>query len=232
MVQFYVFNPYNPVLVSIVQTRNALCGFTAVFLLEDVSPMMLDFPWISVCSAQACFFSTQFVSLYLPELVPYVSFHSVCLNGPVVVCLSSTCWFSSYFLSGRFLLILVCFDQISCLQMFALGGYFLSVWFEPYVSFLPVSCLRVSNDVCLNWFKVSFQVSVWDDQLMYVWTEPCVSFCQRLLRVSISVCFSWCSLFLFCKCLSREGPMDVFLDWTQILLSVLGLSAGFNLYLL
>ena len=125
------------------------------------------------------------LTFYLPELVPYVSFQSVCLNGPVEVCLGLAWWF--FFLVSVWE---VSFDSclldqvhdVSFLQMSVLGGHFLSIWFEPYVSFLPVSCLRGSDDVCLNWSNVSFQVSVWSDQLMYVWTEPCVSFCQRLFE--------------------------------------------------
>ena len=197
--------------------------------------MMLDFSWISVCSAQACFSSAQFFSFYLPELVPYVSFHSVCLNGPVVVCLGSTWWLSSYCLSGRFLLILVCLTRCT--------------------PFLFCKCLPEEATSCLsgsNPMFLSCQCLAWGVQMMSAWIGPmflfkCLSgvtnWCMSglnpeflsvsvCLRVSISVCFSWCPMFLFCKCLSREGPMDVFLDWTQILLSVLGLSAGFNLYLL
>ena len=103
---------------------------------------------------------------------------------------------------------------VSFLQMSALGGHFLSVWFEPYVSFLPVSCLRGSNDVCLNWSNVSFQVSVWSDQLMYVWTEPCVSFCQRLSE-GFNQCLplAGAERFFFCKCLSRGDQWTSF--WTE-----------------
>ena len=93
-------------------------------------------------------------------------------------------------------------------------------------------CLSERFDSVSAWTGTRRFLSVWSDQLMSIWTEPCVSFLsasvwgfQSVSALTGAKCFLSASVCL-------KGPMDVFLDWTQIFLSVLGLSARFKLCLL
>ena len=158
-----------------------------------------DLTFLSAWTGTLCFFPkclSERTSWSLSGLNPMILFPSVCLRGFF--------WFLSAWPGTRRF-----FSANVCLRRP------LNVYLNWTLCFFPASvCLRGSNDVCLNWSNVSFQVSVWSDQLMYVWTEPCVSFCQRLSE-GFNQCLplAGAQCFFFCKCLSRGDQWMSF--WTE-----------------
>ena len=111
--------------------------------LSKLDPMFLFCKWLS-----------EDFTLCLPELVPYVSFWSVCLNGPVDVCLGWTRWFfsTSVCLRGLILCLPEQVHDVSFLQVSVWSDQLMSIWTEPTVSFSASVCLRDSIGVCLNWY--------------------------------------------------------------------------------